>query len=132
MKEPIHVSDANFEKTVLQSPVPVIVDFWAPWCGPCRMVAPVLDKLAGEYENKIIVAKVNTDDHAVRPRRADHRSGGGRAAVSRDQGPHRQVDHASQGIRSFAHRQVKHCSRPFYLERPVLLSGGGGRYSDTV
>ena len=62
MKEPIHVSDANFEKAVLQSKVPVVVDFWAPWCGPCRMVAPVLEKLAGEYENKIIVAKVNTDD----------------------------------------------------------------------
>ena len=63
MKEPIHVSDANFEKAVLQSPVPVVVDFWAPWCGPCRMVAPALEKLAGEYENKIIVAKVNTDDN---------------------------------------------------------------------
>ena len=63
MKEPIHVSDANFEKAVLQSKVPVVVDFWAPWCGPCRMVAPMLEKLSGEYENRIIVAKVNTDDN---------------------------------------------------------------------
>src|SRR5512139_1515208 len=63
MKEPIHVSDANFDKAVLQSKVPVIVDFWAPWCGPCRMVAPVLEKLSGEYENRIVVAKVNTDDN---------------------------------------------------------------------
>ncbi len=62
--EPIHVSDAAFEKTVLQSQVPVLVDFWAPWCGPCRMVAPSLEKLAGEYGGKILVAKVNTDDHA--------------------------------------------------------------------
>jgi len=62
--EPIHVSDAAFEKTVLQSEVPVLVDFWAPWCGPCRMVAPSLEKLAGEYGGKILIAKVNTDDHA--------------------------------------------------------------------
>jgi thioredoxin 1 len=48
MKEPVHVNDANFEKTVLQSTIPVIVDFWAPWCTPCRMVAPILDKLAIE------------------------------------------------------------------------------------
>ncbi len=60
---PVHVTDAAFEKTVLQAELPVIVDFWAPWCGPCKMVAPTLDKLAKEYAGKVLIAKVNTDDN---------------------------------------------------------------------
>lgn len=64
ISEPIHVTDAAFEKTVMQSELPVIVDFWAPWCGPCKMVAPTLDKLAKELEGKVIIAKVNTDEHS--------------------------------------------------------------------
>jgi len=63
MNEPIHVSDGNFEKAVLKSPVPVLVDFWASWCMPCRMVAPSLEKLAKEYEGRLIVAKVNTEEN---------------------------------------------------------------------
>lgn len=63
MNEPVHVTDAAFEKVVLKSNVPVIVDFWAPWCGPCRMVAPILDKIAKEKAEKLVVAKVNTDEN---------------------------------------------------------------------
>lgn len=63
MNETIHVTDMAFEKVVLKSSLPVVVDFWAPWCGPCRMVAPALDKLAKEYAGKLVVAKVNTDEN---------------------------------------------------------------------
>ncbi len=61
--QPIHVTDAAFEETVLHAEVPVIVDFWAPWCGPCKMVAPTLEKLAKEYSGKLLIAKVNTDEN---------------------------------------------------------------------
>jgi thioredoxin 1 len=56
-------TDANFDAEVLQSPEPVLVDFWAPWCGPCKMLAPTIDALANEYAGKIRVGKLNTDDN---------------------------------------------------------------------
>ena len=61
--QPVHVTDAEFDKVVLKSDLPVIVDFWAPWCGPCRMVAPTLEKLAKEQAGKVLIAKVNTDEN---------------------------------------------------------------------
>lgn len=63
ISEPVHVTDAAFEETILKSSLPVIVDFWAPWCGPCKMVAPILDKIAREQAGKLVVAKVNTDEN---------------------------------------------------------------------
>ena len=63
MTHPIPVTDADFEGKVLQSTIPVVVDFWAPWCGPCKMIAPVLEKLAEEYGDKLTIAKVNTDEN---------------------------------------------------------------------
>jgi thioredoxin 1 len=63
ISKPVHVIDAEFEEVVLHSEVPVIVDFWAPWCGPCRMVASILDRIAEDFEGELIVAKVNTDEN---------------------------------------------------------------------
>ncbi len=63
MAKPRDVSDDNFEQEVLKSTKPVLVDFWAPWCGPCRMVAPIVEELATEYDGKIEFVKVNTDDN---------------------------------------------------------------------
>lgn len=59
----IQLTDDSFEKEVVQSASPVLVDFWAPWCGPCRMLSPVIEELSKEYTGKVKVAKINTDDH---------------------------------------------------------------------
>lgn len=63
ISEPVHITDEEFEEKVMKSSLPVLIDFWAPWCGPCKMVAPTLDKLAEEHAGEILVAKVNTDEN---------------------------------------------------------------------
>jgi thioredoxin 1 len=63
--KPKEVTDATFEQEVLKAPRPVLVDFWAPWCGPCRMVAPIVEELAEEYDGKVNFVKLNTDDNPV-------------------------------------------------------------------
>ena len=63
----IHVSDDSFEQEVLQSDKPVLIDYWAEWCGPCKMIAPVLAELADEYADKVQIAKLNIDDNPTTP-----------------------------------------------------------------
>jgi thioredoxin 1 len=63
----VHTSDATFDKDVLKSDKPVLLDFWAEWCGPCKMIAPILDEIADQYKDKIRIAKLNIDDNPATP-----------------------------------------------------------------
>jgi len=65
----IQVTDGNFDQEVLKSPVPVLVDFWAPWCGPCRAMGPIIDELAVEFEGKVKICKMNVDENSASPSR---------------------------------------------------------------
>jgi thioredoxin 1 len=63
----LHVTDSNFESEVLKSDKPVLIDFWAPWCGPCKAIAPSIDELANEYDGKVKFVKINVDDNPQTP-----------------------------------------------------------------
>jgi thioredoxin 1 len=63
MSKPVEIEETKFDEVVLKAKTPVLVDFWAPWCGPCRMVAPIVDELANEYDGKVSFVKVNVDDN---------------------------------------------------------------------
>ena len=89
-------TDANWKSEVLDSSIPVVVDFWAPWCGPCRMLAPTIEKLAGEFEGKVKVGKMNTDENQDTP--------GGLADLGH---PHRPGLPGGQGSRPPGRRQYR-------------------------
>lgn len=67
MSAVVEVSDANFQSEVLESSVPVLIDFWAPWCGPCKAISPVIEELAADYDGKLKVVKMNVDDNPQTP-----------------------------------------------------------------
>lgn len=74
MSEEMHINDSNFGSSVLESSIPVLVDFWAPWCGPCKMLGPIIEEIGKEYEGKVKVFKMNVDENPETSRKYGIRS----------------------------------------------------------
>ena len=122
MSHPLTVTDTNFKQEVLDFDVPVLVDFWASWCSPCKMIAPIVEELAGEYEGRVKVAKVDVDANPITPGHVrDHEHPHPHGL------PRRQGRGADRRLPAQAVAQGQAGRRPRRLERPPVAGRGGGR-----
>ena len=123
MSEHTHeVTDSNFEESVLKSAQPVLVDFWAEWCGPCRMIAPTVEALAADYDGRVTVGKMNVDDNPATPGQYGVRLDPDPAALQGRPGRRVRGGPGRQGEAAVRHRPARRLSTAFVVV-PVILKG---------